>query len=65
MQADEVLRLALGTRDQLVQVWTVDPNFQLKAVFVKALQTTIPKAVALVDNAARDVRVYGMLDGRL
>ena len=65
MYTDDIPHLALGTRDQLVQVWTIESNFQLKVVFVVELPTTIPKVITLIDNAAQDMHVYGILDSQL
>lgn len=64
-QQDGTIRLAVGTRDRLVQVWTVDSSYQMNSVFCVELKTTVPKSVFLIDNSARDVRVFGLYDGKM
>ncbi len=64
-QRESVLRLALATADRLVQVWMVDSHYQMTSVFCTELMTTVPKSISLVDNTARDVRVFGLKDGKL
>lgn len=65
MHRETAVRLAVGTRDRLVQVWTVDSSFGITIVFNIELKTTVPKSITLVDNAARDVLVYGIFDGKM
>lgn len=59
------LRLAVGTRDRLIQVWVVDSTFNMQSVFCVELKTSVPKSINIVDNTARDIRVLGFYDGKL
>ncbi|KAG2342305.1 WD40 repeat-like protein [Suillus weaverae] len=55
------LRIAVGTRDKIVQVLTLNASSQLQSVFAVRLENTVPKSVAFADN--RDVYVFGLYDG--
>ncbi|KAG2140902.1 quinon protein alcohol dehydrogenase-like superfamily [Suillus bovinus] len=54
-------RIAVGTRDKIVQVLVLNPNSQLQAVFSVRLDNTMPKSVAFSDNGC--VYVFGLYDG--
>ncbi|KAG1885138.1 hypothetical protein F4604DRAFT_1573992 [Suillus subluteus] len=54
-------RIAVGTRDKIVQVLTLNTNSQLQAVFSVRLDNTVPKSVAFADNGY--VYVFGLYDG--
>jgi hypothetical protein len=54
-------RIAVGTRDKIVQVLTLNTNSQLQAVFSVRLDNTMPKSVAFGDNGC--VYVFGLYDG--
>jgi hypothetical protein len=54
-------RIAVGTRDKIVQVLTLNTNSQLQAVFSVRLDNTVPKSVAFGDNGC--VYVFGLYDG--
>jgi hypothetical protein len=56
-------RIAIGTRDRIVQVWNYNLKSGLQSVFSVQLDASIPKAVEFVDNTARDVYVFGLYDG--
>ena len=58
-------RLATASRDQLVQVWNFDGLGNLHNVFSIRLPTTVPSGVAFVENATRDIHVFGLIDGRM
>jgi len=59
------VRIALGTRDRAISVFKIDSRGELSTVFCIQLETTVPIAVAFVDNSARDVLVFGLYDGRM
>ena len=59
------LRIAVGTRDKAVEVFKLDSKGELIAVFCVRLETTVPIAVAFVDNTARDILVFGLYDGKM
>ena len=59
---EEVVRLAVATRDRIVQVWRLDLEGQLHSVFSVQLNTTVPKGIALVE---KDIYVFGLYDGNL
>ncbi|KAG2096022.1 WD40-repeat-containing domain protein [Suillus cothurnatus] len=61
--ADGNIRIAVGTRDKMVQVLILNTNLQLQSVFAVQLETTIPKSVAFTDS--RDIYVFGLYDGNL
>ncbi|KAG1865293.1 hypothetical protein F4604DRAFT_1586174 [Suillus subluteus] len=54
-------RIAVGTRDKIVQVLVLNPNSQLQAVFSVRLDNTVPKSVAFSDNGC--VYVFGLYNG--
>ncbi|KAG2046080.1 hypothetical protein BDR06DRAFT_856595, partial [Suillus hirtellus] len=58
---DGNIRIAVGTRDKMVQVLVLNVNLQLQSVFAVRLETTVPKSVAFTDS--RDVYVFGLYDG--
>jgi hypothetical protein len=55
------IRIALGTRDRVVQVHRLDRG-QLLTVFSIQLNGTVPGDIAFVDNT-RDLHVFGTYDG--
>lgn len=62
---EEITRLAIATRDRMVQVWRLDLRGQVQSVFSVQLDVTVPKGVAFVENAANDIHVFGLYDGNL
>ncbi|KAG2106904.1 WD40-repeat-containing domain protein [Suillus cothurnatus] len=54
-------RIAVGTRDKIVQVLLLNANSQLQSVFAVRLDNTVPKSVAFAEN--RDIYVFGLYDG--
>jgi hypothetical protein len=62
---DNCARIALGTRDRVVQVFKIDTKGGLIPVFCVRLEVTVPIAVAFVDNAAQDIIVIGLYDGKM
>ncbi|TDL19963.1 WD40 repeat-like protein [Rickenella mellea] len=62
---DTDTRVALGTRDHVVQVFTADNKGILHSVFSIRLDTSIPIAVGFADNTAKDVYAFGLHNGQL
>ena len=62
---EETTRLVVATRDQIVQMWKLDLKGQVQSVFSVRLDVTVPKGVAFVENAAKDIYVFGLYDGNL
>ena len=58
-------RIATASRDQLVQVWNYDGRVKLHSVFSVRLPTTVPAGISFVENATRDLHVFGLVDGKL
>lgn len=58
------IRLAVGTRDRLVQVWNVDMRGQMRAIFSVQLDKTVPKGVTFSESS-EDVHVFGLYDGNM
>lgn len=56
-------RLAVGTRDRLVQVWKYTKS-QLLPIFSVTLDSTVPKTVVFSDKDA-SILVFGLCDGNL
>ncbi|KAG1750309.1 WD40-repeat-containing domain protein [Suillus occidentalis] len=54
------LRIAVGMRDKMIQVLTLNANSQLQSVFAVRLENTVPKSVAFADN--RGIYVFGLYD---
>jgi WD40 repeat protein len=63
--SETAIRIATGTRDRLVQVWTFESRVRLHSVFSIQLDVTVPQALGFDDNKARDVFVFGRVDGYL
>jgi hypothetical protein len=61
----DAVRLAIGTRDRLVQVWDLDSKGKMQSVFSVQLNVTVPKAVAFAENRARDIYIFGLYDGNV
>ncbi|KAG1800471.1 uncharacterized protein HD556DRAFT_1230698 [Suillus plorans] len=59
--SETTTRIAVGTRDKIVQVLVLNTNSQLQAVFSVRLDNTVPKSVAFADNGC--VYVFGLYDG--
>ena len=53
----EVVRLAVATRDRIVQVWRLDLEGRLHSMFSVQLDATVPKGIALVE---KDIYVFGL-----
>jgi WD40 repeat protein len=62
-------RLATGTRDKCVQVWTFDSNTQqLVSVHSSAFsekRDIVPKAIAFNSDPSHDLYIFGIFDGGL
>jgi hypothetical protein len=57
------LRLANGTRDGCVQLWTFNGK-KLDSMFSVKVPGTVPKNIDFVDNARSDLYVFGAYNGR-
>jgi hypothetical protein len=57
--SEDTIRIVIGTRDRLVQVWNVDAKAQMTAIFAVQLDKTVPKVVAFSKNSD-DVRAFGL-----
>ncbi|KAG1734252.1 uncharacterized protein EDB91DRAFT_1084156 [Suillus paluster] len=56
------MQIAVGTRDQMVQVLMPNTSVQLQSIFAVQLENTVPKSVAFVDNRA--IYVFRLYDGK-
>ncbi|KAG1892293.1 hypothetical protein F4604DRAFT_1672345 [Suillus subluteus] len=56
------IRIAVGTRDKMVQVLMLNTSVQLQSVFTVQLENTVPKSVAFADN--RTIYIFGLYDGK-
>ncbi|KAG2108100.1 WD40-repeat-containing domain protein [Suillus cothurnatus] len=61
MYSEGSTRIAVGTRDKIVQVLALNTNLQLEAIFAVRLDNTVPKSVAFADD--KGVYVFGVYDG--
>jgi hypothetical protein len=59
---EATVRLASGTRDRLVQLWTFNGK-DLQSIFSIKLTETVPRAIGFADNASADLYVIGMYAG--
>ncbi|KAF8588260.1 hypothetical protein K439DRAFT_1613683 [Ramaria rubella] len=57
-------RIAISTRDSIVQVWNFDSNEGLRPLFSVQLDSTVPKSLGFVDNTAQDLYVFGIYNGQ-
>ncbi|KAF8573312.1 hypothetical protein K439DRAFT_1375777 [Ramaria rubella] len=68
-------RIAIATRDSMVQLWKVDARGTLHSVFSVQLNGTVPRAVSFADAfnkdtpnkefLNKDVLVFGLFDGNM
>lgn len=61
---DSVTRVTLGTRDGVIQVMTIDKG-ELRSIFSVRIDTMVPIKVGFMDNAAKDVFVFGLHCGQM
>ncbi|KAG2336321.1 WD40 repeat-like protein [Suillus weaverae] len=54
------LWIAVGMRDKIIQVLTLNTSLQLQSIFAVRLENMVPKSVAFTDN--RDVYVFRLYD---
>ncbi len=57
------VRLATGTRERQVMVWTFDNDVLVPSMSIQ-LATTVPKGIAFV-SGQKDLYVWGMYDGQM
>jgi hypothetical protein len=62
--SESEIRVIVGMRGMLVQVWQVDARAKMRTVFSVQLDKTVPKAVAFAENS-EDVHVFGLYDGNV
>jgi hypothetical protein len=62
--SSNVSRLVLGTRDGIIQVYTVSAVGEISAIFSVVIEDVVPISVSFADNTARDVIVIGMYCGQ-
>ncbi|KAG1764295.1 WD40-repeat-containing domain protein [Suillus occidentalis] len=63
--AGDDTRIASGTRDRRVQVWSFNFKGLLIPIFSVELSTTIPRTVNFKHSASRNLLVFGMYDGEV
>ncbi|KAI6031055.1 WD40-repeat-containing domain protein [Pisolithus microcarpus] len=61
VSADSSCQIAIGTRDNIVQVLVLSAAYQLQSVFAGRLDNTVPKHVAFAE--AGSIYVFGLYDG--
>jgi WD40 repeat protein len=59
---EATFRLATGTRDQCVQLWSFNGK-EVHEIFSRQLASTIPKNIDFMENHAVDLYVFGIYDG--
>ncbi|KAF8573818.1 hypothetical protein K439DRAFT_1374237, partial [Ramaria rubella] len=57
-------RVATGTRDGIVQVWTFESNEGLCPLFSVKMETTVPRTLGFVNNTAQDLYLFGLYNGQ-
>ena len=61
---DAKVRIALGFRDHIVQVWKFDAKGALCNTFSMKLGATVPKALAF-EYPSKDIAVFGLYNGHM
>lgn len=61
--AESTCQIALGTRDNIVQVLVLGANSQLQSVFAGRLDSTVPRSIAFGDTGS--IYVFGLYDGNV
>jgi hypothetical protein len=59
------VRIAFGTRDRVVQVWSLDHMRHISNVFSHSLGITMPVLIEIARNSSRDIRVFGHFNGNM
>jgi hypothetical protein len=60
---EATFRLATGTRDRCVQLWSFNGK-EVHEVFSRQLASTILRNIDFMENHAADLYVFGIYDGR-
>ena len=63
-QVSSVWRIALGTMNGYIQVWTIDQACDLVRAFSQQIANLIPRAV-FFDSRTRTLIIFGLQDGRM
>ncbi|KIJ68874.1 hypothetical protein HYDPIDRAFT_25126 [Hydnomerulius pinastri MD-312] len=56
-------QIAVGMRDNIIQVLQLNSNSQLQSVFAGRLDNTVPKSIAFADHS--DLYIFGLFDGKV
>ncbi|KAI5983903.1 hypothetical protein EDD15DRAFT_2152212, partial [Pisolithus albus] len=56
-------RIAVGMRDNVVQILLFNAHSQLQSIFAGRLDSTVPKSIAFVDRD--EVCIFGLFDGNM
>ncbi|KIJ59117.1 hypothetical protein HYDPIDRAFT_33513 [Hydnomerulius pinastri MD-312] len=56
-------RIAVGMRDNVIQVLQLNPNSQLQSLFAGRLESTVPKSIAFAEHG--NVYIFGLYDGNI
>jgi hypothetical protein len=65
ISGDTKVRIVVGTRDKIVQVWNYDPKGVLHPVFSVELGVTVPRHLGFADNITQDIYVFGLFNGQM
>jgi WD domain, G-beta repeat. len=57
------LRLASGTRDQCIQLWSFNGK-ELHSIWSIQLTSTVPKTIGFSENPGADLYVFGIYNGQ-
>ena len=57
-------RIAVGTHDNLAQVWSIDSNDNILPIFNVRIPTTVPAFVTFTGKEDCNVYVFGMYNGQ-
>ena len=60
---DPGARIAVGMRDNVVQVLLLNTNSQLQSIYAGRLDGTVPKSIAFVQRGS--MHVFGLYDGNV
>jgi hypothetical protein len=59
------VRLAVGTRNKCIQVFTFNHKKSIQPLFAIKLEVTVPVLLGFVDNPRKDLYIFGLYNGYL
>jgi hypothetical protein len=62
---ESTTRIAIGTRNKVVQLFKLDQRQKMYCVFSLQFAKTVPAAIEFVNNPEKHIEVYSFFDGQV